>query len=212
MRKSEEITPEESLDTEIQLGDLVSFLGELTMHLGSISRFFQSKTGEQAAPVMSLRSKAIQDEIEKSFLAIGREVYTNSTINPEPLEVSAKIGSLLSRVEILQEIMDEINGKTPVEKAIPEARKEAPAPHKEEKPKKPEEEPALKTEEKTPYEAGETPPVKTEDAGPGKVEEDAAAADQESGSASPNKGEAAAPAQSSGEDNTGKKVAPESSS
>jgi hypothetical protein len=177
MRKSEEITLEESRDTEVQLGDLVSFLGELTMHLGSISRFFQSKTGEQEAPVVSLRSKAIQDEIEKSFLAIGREVYTSSTTSPEPFKVSDKIGSLFSRVEILQEIMDEINGKKPADKSVPETREEAMAPPVEEKPEKPEEKPAVKAEEKTPDEAGEQPPAKTEEAGPGKVEENAAAAD-----------------------------------
>jgi outer membrane biosynthesis protein TonB len=174
MRKSEEITLAESRDAEIQLGDLVSFLGELTMHLGSISRFFQSKTGEQEATVVSLRSKTIQDEIEKSFLAIGREVYASSTTNPEPLKVSEKIGSLFSRVEILQEIMDEINGKTPIEKPIPEASKEVPAPpavEKPEKPEKPEEKPALKAEGNAPDEAGEKPPVK--------VEEEAAAAEKE---------------------------------
>jgi hypothetical protein len=195
MRKSEEITREESQDTEIQLGDLVSFLGELTMHLGSISRFFQSKTGDQEPPVMSLRSKAIQDEIEKSFLAIGREVYTNSNANPKPGNVSPKIGSLFSRVEILQEIMDEINGKTPVDKSVTAAREEIAASPAEEKPEKPEEKPAVKAEEKPPVEAEEKPPVeagektpdeagdqlpvKTEEAGPGKVEEDAAAADTE---------------------------------
>ena len=197
MRKSEEIKQDENQDTEIQIGELVSFLGELTLHLGSISRFFQSKTGEQAvAPVLSLRSKAIQDEIEKSFLAIGHEVYTNSSANPEPVKVTGKIGSLFSRVEILQEIMDEINGKTSVENAAPEAREEAPAPPEKEKPEKPE----------------DNPPVKAEDDGPGKVEEDTATAVVESSSRSPDSGEAAATDQSPGGGNTEKEVVPESSS
>ena len=207
MRKGEEITREtvENRDTEIQLGELVSFLGELTMHLGSISRFFQSKTGEQAeAPVLSLRSRAIQDEIEKSFLAIGREVYTNSSANPEPVKSTGKIGNLFSRVEILQEIMDEINGKTPVETAIPEAREEAPAPPEEEKPEKPEDKPPVKAEEK--------PPVKTENDSPGKIEKDAATAEIESSSGSPDNDEAADTDQSPGGGNTEKEVVPESSS
>ncbi len=199
MNKSEEIKLDtvENRDPEIQLGELVSFLGELTMHLGSISRFFQLKTGEQAAtPVPSLRSRAIREEINKSLLAIGREVYANSNADPKPVNVTGRIVNLCSRVEILQEIMDEIDGKKPVETATAEAREEASAPPEEEKPEKPE----------------EKPPVKAEDDGPGKAEEDTGTAVRESSSGSQGNGEAAAEDQSPGEGNTKKEVVSESSS